>query len=62
MTIQKTAMTLIRATEIFEDFFGKKPDMTNISDVKEILAIQMDVCYTMQNLETRLEMSNEAVE
>ncbi len=58
MTIQKTAMTLVRATGIFEDFFGKKPDMTNLSDVKELLAIQMDVCYAMQNLEMR----NESVE
>ena len=58
MTIQKTAMTLVRATGIFEDFFGKKPDMTNLSDVMELLAIQMDVCYAMQNLEMR----NESVE
>jgi hypothetical protein len=55
MSIQKTAITLVRATEIFIDFFGRVPDMTNIDDIKELLAIQCDVCYAMQNLHNRNE-------
>lgn len=58
MTIKQTAITaiaLVRATEIFKDFFKRNSDMTNMDDVTELLAIQCDVCYAMQNIEMRNE-------
>jgi hypothetical protein len=53
MDIRTTATTLMRATEIFTDFFKRKPDMTNIDDVMELLSIQCDVAYAMENIENR---------
>ena len=53
MNIKTTATTLVRATEIFTDFFKRKPDMTDIDDVKELLSIQCDVIYTMENIDER---------
>ena len=53
MNIQETAETLIRATEIFVDFFKRVPDISNIDDVKELLSIQCDVIYTMENIKER---------
>ena len=59
MTIKQTAITLVRATEIFKDFFKRNPDMTNMDDVTELLAIQCDVCYAMQNIEMRNEKADQ---
>ena len=53
MDIQTTATTLVRATEIFIDFFKRNPDMTNIDDVKELLSIKYDICYAMENIVSR---------
>lgn len=53
MDIRTTATTLMRATEIFTDFFKRKPDMTDIDDVMELLSIQCDVAYAMENIENR---------
>lgn len=53
MDIRTTAITLMRATEIFTDFFKRKPDMTDIDDVMELLSIQCDVTYAMENIENR---------
>ena len=58
MTIKQTAITLMRATEIFQDFFKRNPDMTNMDDVTELLDIQCDVCYAMQNIEMRNEKAD----
>ena len=58
MTIKQTAITLMRATEIFKDFFKRNPDMTNMDDVMELLSIQCDICYTMQNMEMRNEKAD----
>ena len=58
MTIKQTAITLMRATEIFKDFFKRNPDMTNMDDVMELLAIQCDICYAMQNMEMRNEKAD----
>ena len=58
MTIKQIAITLVRATEIFKDFFKRNPDMTNMDDVTELLAIQCDICYTMQNMEIRNEKAD----
>ena len=55
MTIKQTAITLVRATEIFKDFFKRNPDMTNMDDVMELLSIQCDICYAIQNIEMRNE-------
>ena len=53
MDIKTTAITLVRATEIFTDFFKRKPNMNDIDDVKELLAIQCDVIYTLENIDRR---------
>ena len=53
MTIRETAVTLVHATEIFKEFFKHDPDMTNLDDVMELLSIQCDVIYTMENIESR---------
>ena len=58
MTIKQTAITLVRETEIFKDFFKRNPDMTNMDDVTELLTIQCDICYTMQNMEMRNEKAD----
>ena len=55
MSIQKTAITLVRAAEIFIDFFERVTDMTNTEDVNEVLAIARAVCYAMQSLQSRNE-------
>ena len=59
MTIKQTAITLVRATEIFKDFFKRNPDMTNMDDVTELLAIQCDICYAMHNMEMRNEKADQ---
>ena len=58
MTIKQTAITLVRATEIFKDLFKRNPDMSNMDDVTELLAIQCDICYAMQNIEMRNEKAD----
>ena len=55
MTIKQTAITLMRATEIFKDFFKRNPDMKNMDDVTELLAIHWDIYYAIQNIEMRNE-------
>ena len=47
MTYKQTATTIIRATEIFNDFFKRDPDMHNTNDVMELLCIQADVMYAI---------------
>ena len=58
MTIKQTAITLVRANEIFKDFFKRNPDMSNMDDVTELLAIQCDICYAMQNVKMRNEKAD----
>lgn len=53
MTYKQTATTIIRATEIFNDFFKRDPDMHNTNDVMELLCIQADVMYAMENIQMR---------
>lgn len=53
MTYKQTATTIVRATEIFNDFFKRDPDMHNVNDVMELLSIHADVMYTMHNMEMR---------
>ena len=36
----KIATTIVRATEIFNDFFKRDPDMHNAKNVMELLSIQ----------------------
>ena len=51
MTMKQTAITLVLATEMFKNFFKRNPDMTNMDDVTELLAIHCDICYAMYNME-----------
>lgn len=58
MTYKQTATTIVRATEIFNDFFKHDPDMHNANDVMELLSIHADVMYTMHNMEMRNEKAD----
>ena len=51
--IDNMARDIVAATSLFKDFFGRNPEMTDISDVKELLAIGLDVNYARQRLEER---------
>lgn len=48
MTLQEMAESIVKATETYIDFFGYKPDMTNVDDVKEFLSIYDDVIVEME--------------
>ena len=58
MTYKQTAIIIVRATEIFNDFFKCDPDMHNINDIMELLSIHAYVIYTMYNMEMRNEKAN----
>lgn len=58
MTYKQTATTIVRATEIFNDFFKRDPDMHDTNDVMELLCIHADVMYTMQNMQMRSEKAD----
>ena len=58
MTIKQTATSLVRATEIFKNFFKRNPDMKNMDDVTELLAIHWDIYYAMHNMEMRNEKAD----
>lgn len=55
MCNKETATLMIRATEIFNDYFNREPDMHNVNDVMELLCIQEDIIYAMQNINMRNE-------
>ena len=58
MTYKQTATTIVRATEIFNDFFKRDPNMHNTNDVMELLSIHADVMYAMHNMEIRNEKAD----
>lgn len=47
MTLQEMAESIVKATETYIDFFGYKPNMTDVDDVKEFLSIYDDVIVEM---------------
>lgn len=48
MTLQEMAESIVKATETYIEFFGYKPDMTDVDDVKELLSIHSDVICEME--------------
>lgn len=48
MSLQEMAETVVKATETYIEFFGYKPDMTDVDDVKELLSIHSDVICEME--------------
>ena len=48
MSLQEMAETVVKATETYIEFFGYKPDMTDVDDVKEFLSIYDDVIVEME--------------
>ena len=55
MTLKELAENMVEATRIYISFFKKTPDMTNESDVKELLCILEDVNYLKHNIKNRQE-------
>lgn len=49
MSLQEMAETVVKATETYIKFFGYKPDMTDVDDVKELLSIHSDVICEMES-------------
>lgn len=58
MTYKQTAKTIVRATEIFCDFFKREPNMHDENDIMEFMSIHADVIYTMKNIQMRTEKAN----
>lgn len=55
MENKEAATLMIRAIEIFNDYFNREPDMHDLKDVMELLCIQADVMYAMKNIQMRNE-------